>query len=380
MTRSLSGSWIVAAVLIALIAAAFALPVLGGRSRAEPGTRAASTDPMDVDITPTPTPKDVILPMYSESAFDITPLSSARIAELAKGLTPEEAKVLLNSGTEAPFCGNLLDNHKDGFYACRLCGLPLFSSGHKFDSGTGWPSFFAPFDKKHVAYIEDKAHGMTRIEIECARCSGHLGHVFEDGPKPTGLRYCLNSASLKFYEKGEATPPESTPIKTEVAYFAGGCFWGTEDRFQQTPGVISAVSGYMGGHTKNPTYEDVCTHETGHAETVAITYDPSKVTYGALLKAFFKYHDPTQLDRQGPDIGDSYRSAIFASTPEHLAQAKAFIAEQGKKKRFQSKPIVTELVGPDKSGPFYKAEEYHQDYHAKHGGHCAMPPKVDDDE
>jgi len=145
-------------------------------------------------------------PMMSPSGFDVTPLGDERIATLAESLSPEERKVLLHQGTERPFCGLFLDNKKDGTYVCRLCGLPLFASKAKFESGTGWPSFFEPFDPAHVRNLEDHDHGMTRVEIRCARCDGHLGHVFDDGPAPTRQRYCLNSASLDFVDAGQATP------------------------------------------------------------------------------------------------------------------------------------------------------------------------------
>jgi peptide-methionine (R)-S-oxide reductase len=136
----------------------------------------------------------------SASGFDLTPPSPEELQKLAAGLTPEERRVLLNQGTEPAFCGGLLNNKTDGVYACRLCGLPLFRSKAKFESGTGWPSFYEPFDPDHIREIADRSHGMVRTEIRCARCDGHLGHVFEDGPRPTGLRYCLNSASLRFDE------------------------------------------------------------------------------------------------------------------------------------------------------------------------------------
>ena len=139
----------------------------------------------------------------SESGYDITPLDADTIENLASDLNEEERRILLNHGPEAPFCGTLLDNKLDGTYACRLCGLPLFTSRHKFDSGTGWPSFHSPFDKEHLAYIRDTIYGMIRTEIRCARCGGHQGHVFPDGPPPTGQRYCLNSASLEFFPEGE---------------------------------------------------------------------------------------------------------------------------------------------------------------------------------
>src|SRR5947207_8294884 len=138
----------------------------------------------------------------SASGYALTPPSPEEFAKLAAGLTPEERRVLLHQGTEPAFCGGLLNNKKDGVYACRLCGLPLFRSAVKFESGTGWPSFYQPFDPEHVATVRDASHGMVRTEIRCARCGGHLGHVFEDGPAPTGLRYCLNSAALRFNEGG----------------------------------------------------------------------------------------------------------------------------------------------------------------------------------
>jgi peptide-methionine (R)-S-oxide reductase len=134
----------------------------------------------------------------SASGYDLTPPPPAELDRLAAALTPDERRVLLHQGTERPFCGGLLANKEAGVYACRLCGLPLFRSAAKFESGTGWPSFYEPFDPDHVAAHRDASHGMVRTEVVCGRCGGHLGHVFDDGPRPTGLRYCLNSASLRF--------------------------------------------------------------------------------------------------------------------------------------------------------------------------------------
>lgn len=134
----------------------------------------------------------------SVSGHDLTPLSDAEKQQRAEHLTDEERRILLNQGTEPPFCGGLLDNKEDGVYHCKLCELPLFAANAKFESGTGWPSFYQPFDPEHVRELRDTSHGMTRVEIRCARCDGHLGHVFPDGPPPTGLRYCLNSASMVF--------------------------------------------------------------------------------------------------------------------------------------------------------------------------------------
>jgi peptide-methionine (R)-S-oxide reductase len=145
-------------------------------------------------------------PVISAAGYDVTPLSREVVERLANPLSGEERRVLLNQGTEPPFCGTLLDNKREGTYVCRLCGLPLFESKTKFHSGTGWPSFYQPVDRAHIASIEDRSHGMVRTEIRCARCGGHLGHVFPDGPPPTGDRYCLNSVSLEFVDAGQPMP------------------------------------------------------------------------------------------------------------------------------------------------------------------------------
>nr|HEX4314532.1 peptide-methionine (R)-S-oxide reductase MsrB [Kofleriaceae bacterium] len=142
----------------------------------------------------------------SKAGFDVTPLSSDRITTLAASFSDEERRVILHQGTERPFCGLLLDTKQPGAYVCRLCGLPLFDSTSKFHSGTGWPSFFQPFDPEHVRELVDDSHGMRRVEIRCARCDAHLGHVFDDGPRPTGLRYCLNSVSMEFVDHGKPLP------------------------------------------------------------------------------------------------------------------------------------------------------------------------------
>lgn len=165
----------------------------------------ASDAPGASAARPSPSPPESTR-MSASHTFDLTPPDAAQRERLAAALSPEERRVLLAHGTEAPFCGVFLDNKREGVYTCRYCGLPLFRSSAKFDSGTGWPSFFAPWDERHLGRIRDTSHGMIRIEIVCARCSSHLGHVFPDGPPPTGERHCLNSVSLGFVDRGAALP------------------------------------------------------------------------------------------------------------------------------------------------------------------------------
>jgi len=315
----------------------------------------------------TPPPKEApVMATISRSGHDITPLSEARRAELASTLDPKVFEITQRAGTEAPFCGTLLDNKKDGVYVCAVCGLPLFSSEHKFTSGTGWPSFFSEYDSQHVARTDDHSHGMVRTEIACARCDAHLGHVFPDGPPPSGERHCLNSASLTFLETGAPVPDASKPIDTETAYFAGGCFWGIEHYMQKGPGVIDAASGYMQGDDARADYQAVCEGDTGHAETVKVVFDPSVMSYRTLVDAFLRMHNPTEVNRQGPDVGTQYRSGIWTTSDAQAKDAQAAIDAANASGKYAA-PIATQ-VQPART--FHPAETYHQDYIARTGRAC----------
>ncbi len=263
-------------------------------------------------------------------------------------LTPEEARVILHKGTEPPFSGAFWNHHEPGTYLCRQCGAPLFTSEMKFDSCSGWPSFD---DALPGAVREVPDPDGVRTEIVCARCGGHLGHVFRgEGFTPKDTRHCVNSLSLAF---------EPAP-RLEKAYFAGGCFWGVEYWLEQAPGVVSAVSGFMGGHTEHPTYKEVCSGTTGHVETVEVTFDPRVTSYEALAKLFFEIHDPTQVDRQGPDVGDQYRSVVFYTSEHQREVARALI------RALEAKGLkVATRVEP--AGAFWKAEDSHQDYYERKG-------------
>ncbi|MBN2103242.1 bifunctional methionine sulfoxide reductase B/A protein [bacterium] len=266
-------------------------------------------------------------------------------------LTPEEERVIVHKGTEMPFTGQYHDFFEKGRYLCRQCDAVLYKSEHKFASACGWPSFDDEVPGA-VKRIPD-ADGI-RTEIICANCGAHLGHVFEgEELTPKNLRHCVNSISLKFI------PAEEIPQRAK-AYFSGGCFWGVEHLFEQHEGVVSAVSGYMGGNKENPSYEDVSYRNTGHLETVEVTYDPDKVTYETLARYFFEIHDPTQKNGQGPDIGEQYHSAVFYNTEAEKKAVQKLISIL-KKKGYD---VATRIF---KAVKFWKAEDYHQDYYEKTG-------------
>lgn len=264
-----------------------------------------------------------------------------------KQLTAEEKKVIVDKGTEAPFTGKYYKNTSKGTYLCRRCGAALYRSSDKFDSECGWPSFDDEIPGA-VTRIRD-ADGV-RTEILCTKCAAHLGHVFlGEGLTNKDTRHCVNSISLDFI-----------PEKQESAIFAGGCFWGVEHLLQQQKGVISVTNGYTGGTTSNPSYAEVCEGNTGHVEAVEVIYDASQVDYETLAKLFFEIHDPTQSDRQGPDIGEQYRSEIFYKTAKQKEIAEKLINTL-KAKGYK---VVTKVAEAKK---FWPAEKYHQDYYLKKG-------------
>lgn len=267
-------------------------------------------------------------------------------------LSQEEVKVIVKKGTELPFTGIYYDFDKKGTYLCKRCGSALYYSDFKFESSCGWPSFDDEIGDA-VKRVAD-ADGY-RIEIQCASCGAHLGHVFTgEGLTKKNTRHCVNSASLDF------VPAQIPTGQYGTAVFAGGCFWGVEFYMQKEPGVVSVVSGFTGGAVKNPSYREVCTGSTGHAEAVKITYDLTKTDYETLLKLFLEIHDPTQAGGQGPDIGDQYRSEIFYLNSEQRIVAEKCISTL----REKGLNVVTEIT---RASDFYIAEDYHQDYYFRNG-------------
>jgi len=265
-------------------------------------------------------------------------------------LTTSQFNILRQHGTERPFSSALNKIKDNGTYVCAGCKNPLFSSTTKFDSGTGWPSFYQYLSSKSIFVSLDNSLGMSRDEVLCQRCGGHLGHVFNDGPNPTGLRYCMNGEAMYFV-------PEQKPMsELSIATFAGGCFWCTETIFESIRGVSEVISGYSGGEEENPTYEAVGGGKTSHAEAFQVYYDPKVITFNDLVRVFFASIDPTIVNGQGPDRGAQYRTIAFYNSEEEKNIIEDKISEVAKE---YSNPIATQVVAFTK---FWEAEAYHQDF------------------
>lgn len=301
-----------------------------------------------------------------------TPQSSTQ--DLKKRLTPEQWKVTQECGTEPAFHNAFWDNHKPGIYVDVIDGTPLFASTDKFDSGSGWPSFVKAIDPVSVQAKTDSSHGMERVEVRSKKANSHLGHLFPDGPKERGgLRFCINSASLRFIPAENLAAEgysiyrplfEPALTKTECAILGGGCFWGVQSIIQQQKGIIDTVAGYAGGTAHHPTYEAVCTGKTNHAEVVLVFYNPEEITYETVLDLFWRLHDPTTKNRQGPDIGTQYRSIIFTTSATQARLAEVSKTALDTTKTFP-KPATTTI---EPLTLFWPAEAYHQNWFRNKGG------------
>jgi peptide methionine sulfoxide reductase msrA/msrB len=302
-----------------------------------------------------------VLWFNNHAGFQTAPEETNNRVMTYNKLTTEEARVILHKGTEAPFSGKYNDYSEEGTYTCKQCDAPLYRSSDKFKSECGWPSF----DDEISGAVEHRPDpDGRRTEIVCAKCGAHLGHVFiGEGMTPKDTRHCVNSISLVFV-------PKQAEKKTGRALFAGGCFWGTQYFLERALGVISTTVGYTGGKTEAPTYKQVCAKQTGHAEAVEVIYDMQKTSFEALAKLFFEIHDPEQVNGQGPDIGDQYRSAIFYTDEEQKQIAEKLVKELEAK----GYKIATQIVSASK---FWPAEDYHQQYYQKQGEqpYCHKPVK-----
>lgn len=289
-----------------------------------------------------------ILIIINMNASELKPWSS-KIEKLSQ----EEKSVIINKGTERPFSGKYTNEKSRGVYTCKVCDTPLYDSGDKFDSGSGWPSFDDATEGA-IKRIPD-ADG-RRVEIVCANCGAHLGHVFEgEGFTSKNTRHCVNSISLNLVKK-----PDIKDENLSYAYFAGGCFWGVEYYLQKLDGVKEVISGFMGGHVKNPSYYEVVRTNTGHLEAVEVIYDSNVISYEEIAKTFFEIHDPTQTNGQGPDIGEQYLSAVFVSSEEE----RKIVEDLFEKLEVNGYRVATKILN---SSEFYAADESHQDYYDKKG-------------